>query len=117
PVGFGELAGVMLRTYPTRTVLGLALIVSQAFLYNGIYFTFPLVLTNFYEVQSDRIGLYLLPFTFSNFFGPLLLGRFFDTVGRRPMIGGTYTISAILLALTGALFLAGRLTPTTQTLL
>ncbi len=107
PVGFGELAAVMLRTYPTRTVLGLALIVSQAFLYNGLYFTFPLVLSNFYGVLPDRTGLYLLPFTLSNFLGPLLLGRFFDTIGRRPMIGGTYTISAVLLALTGYLFVAG----------
>ena len=117
PVGFGELALVMLRTYPSRTVLGLALIISQAFLYNGLFFTFPLVLRHFYGVPADRTGLYLLPFAFSNFLGPVLLGRFFDTIGRRPMIGGTYTISAVLLALTGSLFLADRLTPTTQTLL
>jgi MFS family permease len=117
PVGFGELAWVMLRTYPSRTVLGLALIISQAFLYNGLFFTFPLVLRNFYGVPADRTGLYLLPFALSNFLGPVLLGRFFDTIGRRPMIGGTYAISAVLLALTGYLFLAERLTPTTQTLL
>jgi MFS family permease len=117
PVGFGELALVMLRTYPSRTLLGLALIVSQAFLYNGLFFTFPLVLTNFYGVPADHTGLYLLPFALNNFLGPVLLGRFFDTIGRRPMIGGTYTIAAVLLALTGALFLAGRLTPITQTVL
>jgi MFS family permease len=117
PVGFGELAHVMLRTYPRRTVLGLALIVSQAFLYNGVFFTFPLVLRDFYLVPPDRTGLYLLPFTLSNFLGPVLLGRFFDTVGRRTMIGGTYTVSAVLLAVTGYLFAAGLLTPTTQTLL
>ncbi len=116
-VGFGELVGVMLKTYPSRTLLGVALIVSQAFLYNGVFFTFPLVLRNFYGVPADRTGLYLLPFALSNFLGPLLLGRFFDTIGRRPMIAGTYTISAVLLALAGYLFAAGRLTPTTQTLL
>src|SRR5438477_3835169 len=107
----------MLRTYPRRTVLGLALIISQAFLYNGVFFTFPLVLRNFYGVPADRTGLYLLPFALSNFLGPVLLGRFFDTIGRRPMIGGTYAISAVLLALSGYLFLADQLTPTTQTLL
>jgi MFS family permease len=117
PVGFGELAGVMIRTYPSRTVLGLALIVSQAFLYNGVFFTFPLVLKDFYSVPVDRTGLYLLPFALSNFLGPVLLGRFFDTVGRRPMIAATYTISAVLLALTGYLFKVGHLTPATQTLL
>ncbi len=107
----------MLRTYPSRTVLGLALIISQAFLYNGLFFTFPLVLSNFYHVPSDRTGLYLLPFTLSNFLGPVLLGRWFDTIGRRPMIGGTYTISAVLLAISGYLFTAGLLTATTQTAL
>ncbi len=117
PVGFGELAGVMVRTYPSRTLLGLALIVSQAFLYNGVFFTFPLVLRNFYGVPADRTGLYLLPFALSNFLGPVLLGRFFDTVGRRPMIAGTYTISAVLLAVTGYLFMKGHLTPATQTAL
>jgi MFS family permease len=115
PVGFGELAGVMLRTYPTRTVLGLALIISQAFLYNGVFFTFPLVLSHFYGVADDRTGLYLLPFALTNFLGPLLLGRAFDTVGRRPMIAGTYLISAVLLALSGYLFAEGRLTATLQT--
>jgi MFS family permease len=117
PVGFAELAGVMLKTYPGRSLLGLALIASQAFLYNGVFFTFPLVLRNFYGVPADRTGLYLLPFALSNFLGPVLLGRFFDTVGRRPMIAGTYTVSAVLLAFSGYLFAAGHLTPTTQTLL
>jgi MFS family permease len=107
----------MLRTYPSRTLLGLVLIVSQAFLYNGLYFTFPLILTRYYGVPADHTGLYLLPFALSNFLGPALLGRFFDTIGRRPMIAGTYTASAVLLALTGYLFVANHLTPATQTLL
>jgi MFS family permease len=82
-----------------------------------LFFTFPLVLRHFYGVPPDRTGLYLLPFAVSNFLGPVLLGRFFDTIGRRPMIGGTYTIAAVLLALTGYLFLTHRLTPPTQTML
>lgn len=117
PIGFGELAGVMLKTYPGRTTLGLAMIVSQAFLYNGVFFTMPLVLANFFDVERDRVGLYLLPFALSNFLGPVTLGRFFDTVGRKPMIAGTYTIAAVLLAVTGWLFQADALTPTTQTAL
>jgi MFS family permease len=116
-VGFGELISVMLRKYPRRTVLGVSLIVSQAFLYNGVYFTFPLVLRNFYDVPADRIGFYLLPFALSNFLGPLSLGRFFDTIGRRQMIGGTYVISAVLLAVSGYLFKMAILTPITQTVL
>ena len=116
-VGFVELAGVMLKTYPRRTVLGVSLIVSQAFLYNGVFFTFPLVLRNFYGVSADRTALYILPFALSNFLGPVLLGRFFDTIGRRPMIVATYTISAILLAVSGYLFQAEMLSPATQTIL
>jgi MFS family permease len=108
-VGFGELAEVMLRTYPRRTVLGLALIASQAFLYNGVFFTFALVLRKYYNVEPDRVGLYLLPFALTNFLGPLILGRFFDTVGRKPMIIATYTIAALLLVLTGYLFAQGHL--------
>ena len=116
-VGFVELAGVMLKTYPRRTVLGVSLIVSQAFLYNGVFFTFPLVLRNFYGVSADRTAFYILPFALSNFLGPVLLGRFFDTIGRRPMIVATYTISAILLAVSGYLFQAEMLSPATQTIL
>jgi len=117
PIGFLRIAETMFRTYPRRTVLGLAMVISQAFLYNGVSFTFALVLTNFYGVKPDRVGLFLLPFALGNFLGPLLLGRFFDTVGRKPMIIGTYAASAVLLVLSGWLFAAGRLTPTTQTLL
>ena len=116
PVGFGEIARTMLRTYPRRAALGLALVVAQAFLYNGVSFTFALILTRFYHVPADRVGLYLLPFAVGNFLGPLLLGRFFDTVGRKPMIAGTYVVSAVLLAASGLLFERGALTPTTQVL-
>jgi len=117
PIGFARIAETMLKTYPRRTALGLALIVSQAFLYNGVSFTFALILTEFYAVKPDRVGLFLLPFAVGNFLGPLLLGRFFDTVGRKPMIIGTYAVSAVLLVASGWLFSAGLLTPTTQTLL
>ncbi len=115
-ISFAELAGVMVQKYPRRTILGLSLIISQAFLYNGVFFTFPLVLRKFYRIQPDQTGFYLLPFALSNFLGPLLLGRFFDTVGRKPMIASTYTISAILLAVTGFLFAGEHLSATTQTL-
>ena len=117
PASFAEIAEVMFRRYPTRTVLGLALIISQAFLYNGVNTTFPLILTNFYGILPNHVGLYLLPFAFTNFFGPLLLGRFFDTVGRKPMIMGTYTIASVLLALSGFLFWGDHIGPVWQTAL
>ena len=108
PVGFGTIAQVMLKKYPSRTVLGLAMIMSQAFLYNGVSFTFALILAKFYGVPADRVGLYLLPFALGNFLGPLLLGRLFDTVGRKPMIAGTYAVSAVAAGRHGLPVRAGR---------
>jgi MFS family permease len=116
-VGFGLIARTMVRTYPGRSLLGLTLMVSQAFLYNAIFFTYALVLTKFYGVPSDRTGLYLLPFAVGNFFGPVLLGPLFDSVGRKAMISATYSVSAVLLALTGWLFAHGHLSATSQTIL
>jgi MFS family permease len=89
---------------------------AQAFFYNAIFFTYALVLTDFYAIEASRVGWYLLPFAVGNFLGPLLLGRLFDTVGRRPMIASTYALSGLLLALTGALFVADTLSATGQTL-
>jgi MFS family permease len=116
-VGFGAIARVLLRVHLRRTILGLALMISQAFAYNAIFFTYALVLGRFYAVPSDRVGLYLLPFAFGNLLGPFVLGRLFDTVGRRPMIAATYGISGLLLAATGFAFARGWLDATTQTAL
>ncbi|BCS52505.1 MFS transporter [Geobacter sp. SVR] len=115
--GFGVIIRGMFTLYPKRSLLGLSLMVSQAFLYNAIFFTYALILTRFYHVPAGKTGLYLLPFALGNFCGPLVLGRFFDTIGRRQMIAGTYTVSALLLALTGYLFTVDLLTPFSQTAL
>jgi MFS family permease len=95
--------------YPKRTFVGLALFTGQAFLYNAIFFTYALVLTEIYGVAAGSVGLYLLPFAVGNFLGPLLLGRLFDTVGRKPMIAGTYIGSAIVLCVLTILFKGGSL--------
>ena len=116
PIGIGEIARVVFRLYPKRTFVGFSLFTGQAFLYNAIFFTYALVLTKVYGVNPSTVGLYLLPFAVGNFAGPLLLGRFFDTVGRKPMIAGTYILSGILLIITGFLFGNGTLNATTQTI-
>ena len=89
---------------------------SQAFFYNAIFFTYALILTDFFGIAADNIGWYLLPFAAGNFLGPIFLGRLFDTVGRVPMITFTYAISGILLAITGWMFQQEMLTATTQTI-
>ena len=93
----------------------MALMVAQAFFYNAIFFTYALVLTDFYGIRADHVGWYLLPFAAGNFLGPVLLGRLFDTVGRRPMIVLTYALSGVLLAGSGYLFAIGVLSATGQT--
>jgi MFS family permease/CBS domain-containing protein len=114
-IGIGTIASTVFKLYPRRTVLGLALLTGQAFLYNAIFFTYALVLTKFFHVGSGSVGWYILPFAVGNFAGPLLLGRWFDTIGRKPMIAGTYIISGVLLLGTGILFQQGQLTAATQT--
>ena len=97
-------------------MLGLSLFIGQAFLYNSVFFTYALVLDKFYGVGADQVGWYIVAFAIGNFLGPLLLGRLFDSVGRKPMIAGTYILSGVLLAITAILFNNGTLTATTQTL-
>ncbi len=110
-----SVARTLLKHYPGRTALGVVLMASQAFIYNAIFFTYALVLTKFYGVAADKVGLYILPFALGNFLGPVLLGKLFDTLGRKQMIAATYALAGILLALTGELFHMGVLTATTQT--
>ncbi|HZC19183.1 MAG TPA: MFS transporter, partial [Rubrobacteraceae bacterium] len=103
-IGFGLIARVMFQMYPVRTVLGLVLMASQAFLYNAIFFTAGLVLGSFFGVPSGTIPYYLIFFALGNLLGPFLLGRLFDRVGRRPMIAGCYTVAGALMAVSGYLF-------------
>jgi MFS family permease len=111
-----DVGKTLLRTYPKRTVLGLVLMAAQAFFYNAIFFTYALVLGKFYGISETRVGLYLLPFAAGNVLGPLILGRLFDTVGRKIMITLTYGLSGVLLFITAWLFVQGYLDATTQTI-
>jgi len=111
-----EVFSTLFRTYPKRTFLCVTLMTAQAFFYNAIFFTYAMLLTDFYSVPAASVGLYILPFALGNVLGPLVLGRFFDSWGRRPMMMLTYALSGILLAATGFAFEAGLLTATTQTI-
>ncbi len=99
-----------------RSVLGFVLMLTQAFFYNAIFFTYGLVLMRFYNVPAQNVGAYLLPFALGNVLGPIVLGHLFDTIGRRRMIAATYALAGLLLAATGWLFHAGLLTAQTQTI-
>lgn len=112
-----EIFHTMLSRYRGRSALCFLLIMSQAFLYNAIFFTYALVLREFYAVPASDTGWYLMPFAIANFLGPLVLGHAFDTVGRRPMIAGTYVVSSLLLFATGFAFAQGWLTAYAQTAL
>jgi MFS family permease len=111
-----EVARTLFTTYRTRSMVGLVLMGAQAFFYNAIFFTFALVLTDFFGIPANHVGWYILPFAAGNFLGPLLLGRLFDTLGRRAMITLTYGVSGVLLAVSGYLFSIGALSAQGQTI-
>jgi MFS family permease len=111
-----HVVSTMIQLYPSRTVLAFALMVTQAFLYNAIFFTEALVLTRFFNVPSGSVGFYIFPFAIANLLGPWILGNLFDTVGRKTMISASYILSGVLLALTGVLFMNGLLSATTITI-
>jgi MFS family permease len=106
----------MLGKYRRRSLLALTLMIAQSFLYNSVFFTFGLILAHFYHVPDQDIGYYVLPLAIGNFCGPLLLGAFFDTIGRRKMISSTFALSGLLLIATAVLFGLDRLTAITQTI-
>jgi MFS family permease len=114
-IGFGEIARTLVKVYPRRTVLGMSLFVGQAFLYNAITFGYATILIEYFDVPSGHTGYYYAVIAVGNFVGPLLLGRLFDTVGRKPMIAGTYILSGTLLLVTALLFERGALNATTTT--
>lgn len=119
PKAYTELRPVfdaLFNRHRQRALVGLTLMTAQAFFYNAIFFTYALVLTDFYQVPADHVGWYILPFALGNFTGPVLIGHLFDSWGRRPMIALTYAISGLLLLGSGYLFELGVLTAMTQTL-
>ncbi|MGB7075993.1 MAG: MFS transporter [Xanthobacteraceae bacterium] len=111
-----EVARTLFETYRERTLVGLSLMAAQAFFYNAIFFTYALVLTDFYHTPANQVGWYILPFAAGNVMGPVLLGRLFDTLGRRTMIASTYVAAGLLLAVTADLFSRGLLTAESLTL-
>ncbi len=112
---FGAGLRALLTRYRRRTLVGVALMAAQAFCYNAVFFTYALILTRFYDIPSAHIGWFMLPFAAGNFAGPLLLGRLFDSIGRKTMISATYVLSGVLLTGTGWLFARGVLDATAQT--
>ena len=114
-IGFLTIAKTMVKLYPRRTTLGLSLFIGQAFLYNAITFGYAQILATFFGVKTNP-GYYFAVIAVGNLIGPLVLARFFDSVGRRPMIAGTYLLSGALLLGTAYLFHQGSLDATTMTL-
>jgi MFS family permease len=107
---------VLFKEYPQRAIYGATLMITQSFLYNAIFFTYTIVLTQFYDVEAASAPLFLIAFAVGNLAGPFVLGHLFDTVGRKKMISGTYILSGLLLAITAFLFQADVLTAVTQTI-
>jgi MFS family permease len=115
-IGYTALLRVLFREFPARSVLGASLMITQSFLYNAIFFTYALVLKNFFHVSDNAIPLYFIAFAVGNLAGPLTIGHLFDTIGRKKMIAGTYIISGVLLVISAVLFQAGVLSAISQTI-
>ncbi|MGG7466506.1 MULTISPECIES: MFS transporter [unclassified Plantibacter] len=115
-VPFRTIASVLFKQYPKRTLVGATMMITQSFLYNAIFFTYALVLQNFYGTSPSSTQYYFFPFAIGNLLGPLLLGHFFDVWGRRKMILLTYGVSGAVLAVSAVLFQAGTLNAATQTI-
>lgn len=116
PASIATILKVMFSQYRERSILGISLMIAQAFLYNAIFFTYALVLTKFFDIPAAQTGLYILPFAIGNFLGPVILGPLFDTIGRKQMITFTYVFSGILLSITGYVFSEGYLTAMSLTI-
>ncbi|HET8755216.1 MAG TPA: MFS transporter [Solirubrobacteraceae bacterium] len=106
-IGFIELGRTLFKLYPRRSVVAFSLMLTQAFLYNAIFFTFGLMLTTYFGVGNANVGWFLVPFGVGNYLGPLVLGKLFDTVGRRTMIPLTFLTAAALTVVAGLLFATG----------
>ena len=115
-IGYLALIRVLFQQYPTRSLLGGALMITQSFLYNAIFFTYGLVLEFFFNVPTGDTPYYFMAFAAGNLLGPLTIGHLFDTIGRKKMISGTYLLSGVLLVISAQFFKAGMLNATTQTL-
>jgi MFS family permease len=115
--GLAAILRPLLAEYRSRSLLGLTLMAAQAFLYNAIFFTYALVLNRYYHVPAATTGLYLMPFALANFLGPISLGYFFDSTGRRPMIAATFALTGVILIAAGYLFQRDALSAATQTAL
>ena len=113
-IGFVTIARTMFAQYPRRTILGFSLFIGQAFLYNAITFGYALILATFFHVKTNP-GYYFAFIAVGNLLGPLVLAKLFDTIGRKPMIAGTYILSGLLLLGTAYLFDQGSLNATTMT--
>jgi MFS family permease len=115
-IGYLALLRVLFSQYPSRSILGATLMITQSFLYNAIFFTYGLVLEFFFHVSTKDTGYYFLAFAVGNLAGPLTIGRLFDTVGRRKMIAGSYLVAGVLLVISAQIFKAGGFNATTQTI-
>jgi MFS family permease len=109
-IPLSEIARTAFTKYPRRTALGFALFIGQAFMYNAVTFDLGTLLGEFFDVASGTVPIYIAIFALSNFLGPFVLGRFFDTVGRKPMVTLTYLGSAALTAVLAVLLLGNSLT-------
>lgn len=96
-ISFNQIFYILCVEHTQRFFYALVLMASQAFFYNGVFYTYTLILKTFEGVSKEIVGIYLIPLSVASFIGPILLGHYFDTYSRRKMIFLCNTITMISL--------------------
>jgi hypothetical protein len=78
-----EVWHTIVRQYPTRSLLGFTLMVTQAFLYNAIFFTYTLILVQFYSVPPESVSVYIFPLHLETYLDPFSWDAFLTRLGVR----------------------------------
>jgi MFS family permease len=110
----GKISILLHKQHRGRALLCLGLTMAQSFFYNSVFFSSTLILLRFYGVSPAHAGVLFLPIAFTNFFGPVVMGRFFDSVGRRTMIAFNFILTGLVFGTSSVLFLHGHLSATAQ---
>jgi MFS family permease len=109
-----KLSLLLHKKHRGRAVLCLGLTMAQSFFYNSVFFSSTLILLRFYGVSPAHAGVLFLPIAFTNFFGPIVMGRLFDSIGRRTMISLNFILTGLVFGTSSVLFLHGHLSTTAQ---
>ena len=69
-----------------KFIVSFTLIFSQAFFFNLVYYQFPEVLATKFKLDQEEISMYMLPLTITCFISTIVVGPYFDKIGRKVLL-------------------------------